>query len=105
MTIGTQGNTFGLGLFPRGFPSSVTSKFVDGLFCGVTHYMMEVNDRGMLRAAMRTLLFCLVVYPVLTFFPFVSGNLFLVLNFVLFVPALGVLLLSGFSFVGVFKWH
>jgi hypothetical protein len=29
----------------------------------------------------------------------------LMLNFVLFVPALGVLCLSGFFLVGVFKWH
>jgi hypothetical protein len=28
-----------------------------------------------------------------------------VLGPVLFVPALGVFLLSGFSFLGVFKWH
>jgi hypothetical protein len=29
----------------------------------------------------------------------------LVLNFVLFIPASRVFLLSGFFLVGVFKWH
>lgn len=67
--------------------------------------MMEVNDCRMLGAAVNAFLFCLVVYPVLALFPFVFGNLLLVAHSVLFVPAFGVFLLSGFSFREVFKWH
>ena len=105
MTVGTQGNALGLGFFFRGLPPSVANKLVDGLFCGVPDHVVEVNDRGMLCTAMRTFLLRLVGCPVFALFPSVFVAARDVLGPVLFVPALGVFLLSGFSFLGVFKWH